>query len=45
MLAPLTGWGRDEWGYGNWGENTTTVILTGVSATSTLGDFSLCWLH
>ena len=31
------GWGRDEWGTGNWGQNTTTVILDGLSIESGLG--------
>ena len=36
--AAEEGWGRDEWGYGNWGENTTTVVLTtGLEMSAGLG--------
>ena len=36
--AAIEGWGRDEWGYGNWGENTTTVAdITGFEMTAGLG--------
>ena len=31
------GWGRDEWGTGNWGQNTTTVLLDGLSMSASLG--------
>ena len=31
------GWGRDTWGFENWGESAITVPVTGISATSTLG--------
>ena len=31
------GWGRDEWGIGNWGENTTKVLLDGLSMSASLG--------
>ena len=33
----IEGWGRDEWGTGNWGENTTTVIIDGLEMTSLQG--------
>ena len=37
------GWGRDEWGIGNWGQNTTTVEITGLDAiTTSLGPDSGC---
>ena len=31
------GWGRDEWGTGNWGQNTTTVLIDGLSMSASLG--------
>ena len=31
------GWGRDEWGTGNWGQNTTTVLIDGLSMSAHLG--------
>ena len=31
------GWGRDTWGFENWGESAITVPVTGISAASTLG--------
>jgi len=33
-----TGWGSDTWGTENWGESGLTVPLTGVSATTAVGD-------
>jgi hypothetical protein len=32
-----TGWGRDTWGFENWGESAIDVILTGLSATCSVG--------
>ena len=31
------GWGRDEWSIGNWGQNTTTVSIEGLSMSAHLG--------
>ena len=31
------GWGRDEWSTGNWGQNTTTVLIDGLSMSASLG--------
>ena len=31
------GWGRDSWGTGNWGQNTTTVLIDGLSMSASLG--------
>mgnify|MGYP003633166882 CR=1 FL=1 len=31
------GWGRDEWSLGNWGQNTTTVAIDGLSMSASLG--------
>ena len=31
------GWGRDEWSIGNWGQNTTTVSIDGLSMSAHLG--------
>jgi len=31
------GWGRDQWGTGNWGQNTTTVLIDGLSMSASLG--------
>ena len=31
------GWGRDTWGFENWGESALTISITGLSATSSLG--------
>ena len=35
--GPQQGWGAEAWGFENWGESATTVILTGVSATTSVG--------
>ncbi len=32
-----TGWGRDTWGFENWGESGIDAILTGLSATCSVG--------
>ena len=32
-----SGWGRDEWGVGNWGQNTTTVLIDGLSMSVSIG--------
>ena len=37
------GWGRDTWGFENWGESAILVSLTGVSATTTLGSPTPGW--
>ena len=31
------GWGRDEWSIGNWGQDTTTVSIEGLSMSAHLG--------
>ena len=35
------GWGSDTWGAENWGESGFTVLLSGLSATSSVGTLSI----
>jgi len=37
VAFPSQGWGRDTWNLENWGQNATTVLLTGQSITSSVG--------